>query len=94
LYAYPADDHLLARVREGLGAAAPSIESLPATGPRGGATPPAGARYGATLLGRLLVVRCLAHEPEALRTTLEQIWSALRFAVIGRDPHAPRIWKT
>lgn len=94
LYAYPADDRLLALVRERLGAAAPSIESLPAAGPRDDRGPPANARYGATLLGELLVVRCLAREPEELRATLERIWSALRAGVVGRNPHPPRIWKT
>ena len=93
LYAYPADDQLLALARERLGAAAPSIDSLPAHGPsavRDAAAP----RYGATLLGKLLVVRCLAREPEDLRTTLEGLWSVLRAAVVGREPRAPRIWKT
>lgn len=93
LYAYPADEHLLALVRERLGAAAPSIESLPAAGP---AAVPASveALYGATLLGALLVVRCLARETEAMRTALERVWSALREPVVGRVAHAPRIWKT
>jgi len=95
LYASPADDRLLALVRERLGAATPSIESLPAAGPpRKVAGESREARFGATLLGRLLAVRCLAREPEELRTKLEQVWSALRPAVVGREPHAPRIWKT
>jgi urease accessory protein UreH len=94
LYAYPADDHLLALVRESLGAAAPSIDSLPAVGPQDARGPPPAASYGATLLGKLLVVRCLARESEDLRTTLERVWSALRLGVVGRKPHPPRIWKT
>jgi urease accessory protein UreH len=51
-------------------------------------------RGGATLLGELLVVRCLAREPEALRIALARVWTALRAAVVGLEPHAPRIWNT
>jgi urease accessory protein len=94
LYAYPADDVLLALARERLGAAAPSFESLPAGGLPRDRQPPADTRYGATLLGRLLVVRCLAREPEQLRTTLERLWAELRPAVVGLEAHPPRIWKT
>lgn len=77
LYAYPADDRLLALVRERLGAATPFD-----------------GRAGATLLGRLLVVRALGRDCEALRGALESVWSALRADVIGRAPSPPRIWKT
>jgi len=88
LYAYPADDHLLARVRERLGAATPSFDAPPAV--RG----VAGARCGATLLDDLLVVRCLAHEPEVLRTLLESLWCMVRPAVLGRAASVPRVWRT
>lgn len=90
LYAFPADSQLLAHVREGLGAATPSIDALTEV------TAPATTdlRCGATLLGDLLVVRCLARKPESLRNLLEALWSTLRSAVIGRTPCAPRIWRT
>jgi len=87
LYAYPVHDPLLVRVRERLGAATPSLEQPDAGGdPR--------LRCGATLLGELLVVRCLAAAPEDLRNLFEALWRALRPAVLGRAPSAPRVWKT
>jgi urease accessory protein len=58
----------------------------------GAATP--SLRAGATLLGELLVVRCLAAEPEALRNLFEALWCELRPGVVGRTPSAPRIWRT
>jgi urease accessory protein len=67
-----------------LGAATPSHERPAASG----------LRSGATLLGELLVVRCLANEPEALRNLFETLWCELRPNVIGRAPSAPRIWRT
>lgn len=84
LYAYPANDPLLVRVRTRLGAATPSPERPAATQ----------LRCGATLLGELLVVRCLAREPEALRNLFEALWCELRPDVIGRTPSAPRVWRT
>ena len=51
-------------------------------------------RCGATLLGELLVVRCLAREPEALRNLFEALWCELRPDVVGRAPSAPRVWRT
>lgn len=84
LYAYPANDPLLVSVRTRLGAATPSHER-PAE---------RGLRCGATLLGELLVVRCLAQQPEALRNLFEALWCDLRPSVIGRAPSVPRIWRT
>jgi urease accessory protein len=78
VYAYPADARLLALVRELLGTAAPSFAM----------------RCGATLLGDLLVVRCLGREPEVVRNLFESIWAALRPEVTGRAPSAPRVWRT
>jgi urease accessory protein len=85
LYAYPVHDPLLVRVRERLGAVTPSHDR-----PKCGGC----LRAGATLLGELLVVRCLAAEPEALRNLFEALWCLLRPDVIGRLPSAPRIWRT
>jgi urease accessory protein len=84
LYAYPANDPLLVRVRARLGAATPSHERPAATD----------LRCGATLLGELLVVRCLAREPEALRNLFEALWCELRPDVVGRAPSVPRVWRT
>jgi len=85
LYAYPVQDSLLIRARAHLGAATPSPTVPPER---------ARLRCGATLLGELLVVRCLATEPESLRTLFEELWHELRPGVIGRDPSAPRVWRT
>jgi urease accessory protein len=85
LYAYPVHDPLLVRVRERLGAVTPSHDR-----PRCGGC----FRCGATLLGELLVVRCLAAEPEALRNLFEALWCELRPDVIGLRPSAPRVWRT
>jgi urease accessory protein len=87
VYAYPADARLLALVRELLGVAAPSHDTAaqPADGP---------LRCGATLLGELLVIRCLGHAPEVVRNLFEKVWETLRPAVMGRRPSAPRVWRT
>lgn len=87
VYAYPADAPLLTLVRERLGTAAPSFETL-------GRPVDDSLRCGATLLGELLVVRCLGREPEAVRILFETIWGTLRPAVTGRSPSAPRVWRT
>jgi urease accessory protein len=84
LYAFPANDPLLVSVRTRLGAATPSPEPRASTR----------VRCGATLLGELLVVRCLAREPEALRNLFETLWCDLRPGVLGRAPSPPRIWRT
>jgi urease accessory protein len=76
LYAFPAIDPLLVRVRSRLGAATPFL------------------RCAATLLGELLVVRCLAAEPEALRNLFEALWCELRHGVVGHAPSPPRVWRT
>jgi urease accessory protein len=85
LYAYPVHDPLLVRVRARFGAATPSHER-PSSG--------GALRCGATLLGELLVVRCLAHEPEVLRNLFEALWCDLRPDVVGTAPNAPRVWRT
>src|SRR5690606_35482994 len=51
-------------------------------------------RAGATLIDGLLVARALAAEPEPLSDALEDMWSALRPAVIGLPSSPPRIWRT
>jgi len=84
LYAFPVNDPLLVRVRTRLGAVTPIPERPTATH----------LHCGATLLGELLVVRCLAQEPEALRNLFEALWCELRPDLLGRNPSAPRVWRT
>ncbi len=79
LHVFPADARLLAPIREMLGAVTPSYNEL---------------RCAATLLGELLVVRCLAHSAERMRALLEALWALVRSTVIGCAPSAPRIWRT
>ena len=79
LHVFPADARLLAPIREVLSAVAPSYNEL---------------RSGATLLGELLVVRCLAHSAERMRALLEELWALVRSTVIGCAPSPPRIWRT
>ncbi len=49
---------------------------------------------GVTRLGDLLVVRLLGEHNEPLQQCMQAIWRALRPAVLGRPPCAPRIWAT
>lgn len=91
LYAWPADAAALEAARRHLGTAPATFEELPEHASRAA---PADRRCGATLLDRLLVIRCLARQPEALRHTFATLWAALRPAVLGRAPSAPRIWTT
>ena len=49
---------------------------------------------GATLLGDLLVVRLLGGDNERIQRLQQQLWAALRPAVMGLDPSPPRIWST
>ena len=94
LYAYPCDTALLARARELLGAAVPSIDEIDSATANERSARARQRRCGVTLLGNLLVIRCLERRPEALRTTFEALWAELRHPVLGRKPSPPRIWKT
>lgn len=49
---------------------------------------------GATRVDGVVVVRALAADAEPLRAAFESIWAALREAVVGLAPSAPRIWRT
>jgi len=53
-----------------------------------------GARWGVSPLPQLLVGRYLGHSAESAREWLQQLWSALRPALGGREAIAPRIWNT
>ncbi|WP_242612477.1 urease accessory protein UreD [Corticibacter populi] len=55
---------------------------------------PGHAPAGATLLDEVLVVRLLHHDNIALQAVLQQLWMALRPALLGLAPCPPRIWAT
>ncbi len=48
----------------------------------------------ATLMGDLLVCRCLTNEGILAREYFTRVWQALRMAWIGRPAELPRIWNT
>lgn len=50
--------------------------------------------WGATLLGDLLIVRCLARGCEPVHRHLRALWGILRPRLLGRPPCPPRIWAT
>lgn len=52
------------------------------------------ALHGLTVLPDLLVARYLGHSSEAARAWFTGLWRQIRPAMIGRDPHMPRIWNT
>jgi urease accessory protein len=90
LYAYPADGAALAKIRDRIGGT-PTFDELLAA-PADAAPSP--RRIAATLLGPLLVIRCLAHRAEDVRRTFESLWCDLRPLVVGKPAQAPRIWRT
>jgi len=50
--------------------------------------------WAVTDLGRLLVVRAIAHHVEDLRTAFVDAWRAVRPVIFSRDAAPPRIWLT
>jgi urease accessory protein len=50
--------------------------------------------WGATLLGDLLVVRCLARGSEPVHRHFRALWGILRPRLLGRPACPPRIWAT
>jgi urease accessory protein len=56
--------------------------------------PDAQALWGATLLGDLLVARCLAPGTEPVRRLFAAIWGILRHNLFGVPACPPRIWGT
>lgn len=50
--------------------------------------------WGATLLGDLLVVRCLARGTEPVHRQFRALWGILRPRLLGRPACPPRIWAT
>lgn len=50
--------------------------------------------WGATLVGDLLIVRCLAAGTEPVNRLFIALWGILRPRLLGRPACAPRIWST
>jgi urease accessory protein len=55
---------------------------------------PEGARFGATQMKSVLVVRLLCDDSEAARRVMLAAWQLLRPALLGRAAAVPRIWNT
>ncbi len=51
-------------------------------------------RFSVSLLGEVLVCRCLAHQAEPMREVFIDIWRRLRPELINRPAVIPRIWNT
>ncbi|MGH8584542.1 MAG: urease accessory protein UreD [Gammaproteobacteria bacterium] len=50
--------------------------------------------FSATLLGEVLLCRCLAEHGETARRCFTSVWSAVRPHLLGRPACYPRIWST
>ena len=48
----------------------------------------------ATLVGEVLVVRCLGDSTEFVQQRLRKVWALLRPMLLNRAPHPPAIWRT
>ncbi len=55
---------------------------------------PDGIRLGITRINDVLLLRCLGPGSEPVRHLLEQAWTQLRPAALGRPACPPRIWRT
>jgi len=80
LYALPADADALAELRERLRV--------------GDGGDDGEMRFAATVIGNVLVLRCIAADAEACRALLIKAWKILRPPVLNRPAIAPRIWNT
>lgn len=52
------------------------------------------SRLSVTVMGSVLVCRCLDTNSMAIRDTFIDIWKAIRFICIHKQPCEPRIWAT
>lgn len=57
-------------------------------------TEPVGFPWAATLVGDLLIARCLTQGVEPVHRLFRSIWGILRPRLLGRPPCPPRIWAT
>ena len=53
-----------------------------------------GGLQACTLIGKLLLCRCLSNNLQSLRRLMVTWWQVLRPLVIGKEACAPRIWST
>jgi urease accessory protein len=53
-----------------------------------------GATCASTLIGDVLIVRCLAPHCEPLIDAFRNLWAGLRPVTLGRRASSPRIWRT
>lgn len=61
---------------------------------RGAAPIGAGVAIGITLVGDLLLARCLGPAVEPVMRIFGRLWGILRPRLLGREPCPPRIWAT
>ncbi len=52
------------------------------------------SRLSVTMLGPVLVCRCLDVNSMSIRNIFIQIWKSIRSLVLGKNPSEPRIWAT
>lgn len=71
------------------GADASDLEAV-----RQGLNTPGDFPFGMTLLGDLLVARCLARAVEPVQRIFIALWGILRPRLVGREACPPRIWAT
>ncbi|WP_295449850.1 urease accessory protein UreD [uncultured Thiodictyon sp.] len=58
------------------------------------AMPPSDLLWGATLVGDVLIARCVAAGTEPINRLFIALWGILRPRLLGRPACAPRIWST
>lgn len=58
------------------------------------AKPGDGVRFSVSLMGHVLVCRCLSQQAEAMREIFSRVWTRLRPALIDKPACIPRIWNT
>jgi len=51
-------------------------------------------RFSVSLIGGVLVCRCLAHQAEPMREVFIDVWARLRPELINKQVTIPRIWNT
>lgn len=52
------------------------------------------SRLSVTVMDSVLVCRCLDTNSMSIRDTFIEIWKAIRFLTINKQPCEPRIWAT
>ena len=52
------------------------------------------SRLSVTVIGRVLLCRCLDFSSMAIRDTFIEIWKSIRLKILNKSPCEPRIWAT